>query len=391
MTRAPDTPSVHITLRLCGPLGDKVRNRGFFALYACTSRLPPFAPISPTRDGGRGFYVILYSDNTHESNQISLYSPTAKHLERRIEIEIMKFEKYLQEQVAPEFLSDPKYLCFQSCMVRYKILKDMINEIDWATSHSRRNEAMADECCICFEPFEFRSEAITTRCGHNFHPCCLIDAFSVQNSRGNCPLCRFPVAELVPTGLDGDVLRFLAMVRVNIDAADKCHEGFLRHLRGRVKKLLDTIHPSTKFGVFGRLLPGWGCEARKRQLAEDAARLRSQAAAAELFAAANRDGFRKILKKFDRRSGARPLSPHILPRLESRGFSLDAAAGPDGSRLAELRRQLTAAFRLPPEEPRPLHPQLPCIVPAVSAKCSASAVPAAGLSSAQGSGPVMAG
>jgi hypothetical protein len=258
----------------------------------------------------------------------------------------MKFGKYLQEQVVPGLAENPKYSCFNASMVRYKALKKMLKSMDFAASQERKTEVMQEECSICFEPFEFRSEAITTRCGHHFHPCCLIDAFSVGNSRGNCPLCRTPVAELIPTGLDGDILRFLAMVRVNIDAADSCQERFVSYLRSRTKLLMEMVKVP-KFGVLGRLLPGWSCEA---QLAYDAAQLCKLIAAAELFAAANRDGFRKILKKFDRRSGARPLSPHVLARLESRGFALDAAAGPGAGRLGELRRQLVAAFGPLPDD-----------------------------------------
>ena len=80
-------------------------------------------------------------------------------------------------------------------------------------------------------------------------------------------------------------------------------------------------------------------------------RLHEHAAVVQRCAAANRDGFHKILKKFDRRSGARPLSPHILTQLAARGFARDADAGAERSRLAAVRRELTAAFHLPPEHP----------------------------------------
>ena len=296
----------------------------------------------------------------------------------------MKFGKHLEEKVALEFSNDPKYSAFRSSMVRYKILKKMLKSMDFATSKARRNEETSEECCICMEPFEFQSEAITTRCGHHFHPCCLIDAFSVSNCQGNCPLCRMPVAELIPAGLDGDILRFLAMVRVNINAADSCHEKFVSYLQSLTKNLLETAK-ETDIGVFGRLLTSWGCEERKQQLAEDAAQLCAHIAAAELFAAANRDGFRKILKKFDRRSGARPLSPHVLARLESRGFALDAAAGPGAGRLGELRRQLVAAFGPLPEKPplKPPQARRPATgLAALVAGCSARVAPAADFSPA---------
>ena len=288
----------------------------------------------------------------------------------------MKFGKHLQNQILPEILADPKYKCFQASMIRYQILKNMIRKIDFDTSDARGKEELSGECCICFETFEFRSDAISTRCGHFFHPCCLINAFSVEGSRGNCPLCRFPVAELVPKGFDGDVLRFLAMVRVNMDAADNCHERFVRHLRSCINELLEAAKVP-HFGPIRRFFAGWRCDARLQHLTDEAMLLREHAAAAQRFAVANRDGFRKILKKFDRRSGARPLSVHILPQLAVRGFARDADSAPHQGRLAELREQLTRAFHLPPEGPRPApSPGLIAAPLRTSPACSAASISA---------------
>ncbi len=80
---------------------------------------------------------------------------------------------------------------------------------------------------------------------------------------------------------------------------------------------------------------------------EEATRLRDLAFAAERFATANRDGFRKILKKYDRRSAGAPLSPRYLPAVGARGFALDAAEGQSG-RPAVLRQSLTRQFHLSP-------------------------------------------
>jgi hypothetical protein len=196
----------------------------------------------------------------------------------------------------------------------------------------------------------------------------------------------------VPPGFDGDVLRFLAMVRVNIDAADSCHERFVRNLRSRAKTLHDDLK-APRAGTFRRFLPSWGCDVRRRGLAEEAARLRSLAAAAERFASANCDGFRKILRKFDGRSGARPLAPHVLPRLASRGFARDADDGPCAGRLAALRRELTRAFHLPPEEPRG-PPEPPRAAAAAASGCAASSAPPAaarGLLHGAQRGPYVAG
>ena len=287
----------------------------------------------------------------------------------------MKFQKRLEAEAPRLFIRDEH--C--SALIKYKILKKHIKAMCNQTVQLRRSQVVDNECCICFETFNFAINMISTNCGHNFHPYCLIKSLGTGHCT-SCPLCRRPAAGLVSTGYDGDCLRFMAMVLVNSNAVQHCHETSLRILEADLQLYQHALASQ-------RINATTGHPVLAAQISSSLERL-------ELlmqYSALNYDGFRKILKKFDRRSGARPLSPHILPRLESRGFSLDAAAGPDGSRLAELRRQLTAAFRLPPEEPRPLHPPWPCIVPAVSAKCSASAVPAAGLSSAQGSGPVMAG
>ena len=263
----------------------------------------------------------------------------------------MKFGKYLKEQVSPEIAADPKFSEFRAAMIPYKNLKQRIKAIDFAASRAQCRKQISDECSICFEPFGFRSDEISTRCGHHFHACCLVDAFGAEGSKGTCPLCRCPVSELVPSGFDGDLLRFLAMVRINLDSADKCYEQFLRHLQKRTDEIIKA-EKAVKHSTIRRFFAGLTCDSRQRQQMQgEAMRLREQAAAAERFAAANRDGFRKILKKFDRRSGARPLSPHILTQLAARGFARDADAGAERSRLAAVRRELTAAFHLPPEQP----------------------------------------
>jgi len=252
----------------------------------------------------------------------------------------MKFGKQLHQNVLPILSGDPRYACLRASIICYKGLKQILKRMDFDT-FCARGTAPLDECCgICLDPLAFRWQAIRTACGHHFHPHCLVDAFAVRTSRGACPMCRTPLGRLVPAGVDGDVLRFLATVRVGIEAADTCYEGFVRYLQGSINLLIASMAEHRRRPVWFT----WMRASLQDQLTHRASELCAHLAAARAFAVANRDGVRKIVKKFERRAQlpAPLVSTHITETwLEGRGFARDAQVG---GRLGEMRRRLGMVF-----------------------------------------------
>jgi hypothetical protein len=267
----------------------------------------------------------------------------------------MKFGKYLQRHVLPILAGDPRYAQLHAAVVEYKGLKQMLNSMDFAVSRARCAEVFGEDevCSICLDALGRRCDAVQTRCGHLFHPCCLLDALSVHASKGRCPLCRTSLVELVPANFDCDTLRFLARVRVGIDAADACYERYVEYLEFRVDLLLsvmaDEVERQRRRRHFDRIVSAFFAidpphRERVRHLAHTASELCAHLAAARLFAAANHAGYYKILKKFDRRSAARPLSPHVVACwLAHRGFVRDQSGG--RCRVAAMRRRLAVLLQ----------------------------------------------
>jgi hypothetical protein len=143
----------------------------------------------------------------------------------------MKFQKRLQTE-APRLLISEDY---RIALIKYKILKKHIGAMCTANAEDRSHEQPAErDCSICLEQFHGASNMISTSCGHSFHPYCLIRSLS-SGPCNCCPLCRRPAARLVPTGNDGECLRFTAMVHVNANAVQRCHEGTLRLIESELQ------------------------------------------------------------------------------------------------------------------------------------------------------------
>ena len=106
--------------------------------------------------------------------------------------------------------------------VRYKDLKDHIKNMQKLKyerdMQARRNKTLTDECAICLEPLGPASDVTTTACKHSFHTFCLVETLG-NGMCTSCPLCRTEVEKLVPGGLDGQSLKLIAKLRINIDAA----------------------------------------------------------------------------------------------------------------------------------------------------------------------------
>jgi hypothetical protein len=55
---------------------------------------------------------------------------------------------------------------------------------------------IGEECSICLNPINSRSDAFLTDCGHPFHCKCISDNYSINYEYGsNCPLCRQDIGD----------------------------------------------------------------------------------------------------------------------------------------------------------------------------------------------------
>ena len=203
----------------------------------------------------------------------------------------MKFQKLLERE-APAVLINEN---FRSALIKYKALKKHISRMDTREIRERNSQLAEGDCCICFETFQFLSDTITTTCRHNFHPVCLIDALGT-GSCTTCPLCRRSAAGLVPDGVDGDCLRFLAMIKVNSNAVDRCHEETMTVLEHHLASNQTEVNAVDHWA-----LPCFVGE--RNRLMQDLEVNMMMLDQATQFDALNYEGFRKILKKFDKRTG----------------------------------------------------------------------------------------
>jgi hypothetical protein len=277
----------------------------------------------------------------------------------------MKFQKRLQSE-APSLLISEDY---RIALIKYKVLKKHIGAMCSTNVHDRSQWPQAEcDCCICLEQFHSSSSMISTRCGHSFHAYCLIKSLS-SGTCNCCPLCRHPAAGLLPTGNDGDCFRFLAMVHVNANAVQRCHQGTLRLIESELQHYQQRAAKLQMWPI-------------RERLALEAEVLKSleQLDATMQYGALNYEGFRKILKKFDKRTGC-AVSSSVLADIQRHGFFLDNSALGNG-RCAVLRIALSSLLR--DLHIRQLISCLPSNMPLETSAAAAAAAGAAGGGAARG-------
>ena len=135
---------------------------------------------------------------------------------------------------------------------------------------------------------------------------------------------------MVPTGPDGDCLRFLAMVHINVRAVQQCYDESIRTLEHQLESiLLRSMLPQTHID-------------KQRLLLETEQALLQLGATAQL-ASLNRESVGSILAKFDARTRY-AVAAAAMAQIDRCPFAADAAA-PATGRPAALRRALLAALR----------------------------------------------
>ena len=156
-----------------------------------------------------------------------------------------------------------------------------------------------ETCCVCFENYRTAKEYIVTRCKHSFHPACLISAFDYGGSRPSCPLCRMSVKDLMPDGMDGQILSFVAMLKLNLTAADKCYIRFLHIIKSQIESTGKNDESQSNYND-----------------------LEASLRIADLFSIVNFTGFSRIIEKYETIMLLR--CPEISKFLETTSFCRDA-------------------------------------------------------------------
>mmetsp|Transcript_21219 Transcript_21219/g.33941 ORF Transcript_21219/g.33941 Transcript_21219/m.33941 type:complete len:326 (-) Transcript_21219:110-1087(-) len=248
----------------------------------------------------------------------------------------MPFAKYIEEE-SPKFAKDARY---SKGLVRYKDLKDHIKNMQKSKYErdmmARRNKHLTDECAICLEPLGPASDVTTTACKHSFHTFCLVETLG-NGMCTSCPLCRTEVEKLVPGGLDGQSLKLIAKLRINIDAAQWCHKAIFDEL---ASKAAHCQHDIQSLWI-RRYMPFTG--SKKKKIRQRLQSLLVQLDVLQSFSRVNVQGFSRICGKIDRKMSS-GLSKLILSNyVHNMGYCKDFAEDGNGLTMAlaaELKRMV---------------------------------------------------
>ena len=109
-------------------------------------------------------------------------------------------------------LMDGSFRPFRASMMRYNAIRQLISFVQFDSFRSVAAEPFSGECSVCLETFSQRSELILTKCGHPFHPSCIVNSLLHSVSDSSCPLCRTQVQDLIPPDFEGSVMHFLNFI-----------------------------------------------------------------------------------------------------------------------------------------------------------------------------------
>jgi SPX domain protein involved in polyphosphate accumulation len=123
------------------------------------------------------------------------------------------------------------------------------------------------------------------------------------------------------------------MIHVNANAVQRCHEGTLRLIESELQHYQQRAATLQLWSVSERLA-----------LESEVWNSLEKLDATMQYDALNYEGFRKILKKFDKRTGC-VVSSSVLADLQRHGFFLDSSALGNG-RCAALRIGLSSLLRI---------------------------------------------
>jgi len=244
----------------------------------------------------------------------------------------MPFAKYFEEE-SPKFAQDTRY---SRGLLPYQELQGYIQNMQ-NLSHgrdlqARRSKTLRDECAICLEPLGPACVVTTTACKHSFHTYCLVETLG-NGVCTSCPLCRTEIEKLVPIGLDGQLLKLVATLRISSDEAQRCHKAIFDEIAYKAA-LCESDIQSRRVWRFISL-----ADKKKKRIRQRLQALLDQLEVLRAFSRVNVEGFSRICGQIDLKVSSE-LSKLILAKyVHNRGYCKDFAE--DGNGLAtELGNKL---------------------------------------------------
>ena len=242
----------------------------------------------------------------------------------------MKFGKFLEREAYPICESEE----IKEAMMMYKILKKYINvlKVDGAQRCTSLETQAGDQCDICMQPWTLGPGIITSKCNHSFHPACIWKCFDSEQSACQCPVCGCTKDRFMPVGFDGEVLQFLAMIRMNVNSVESNHAVHMNELLQRNLWIQQLVVDSN--------VPDQGAvrELLMNEVKNLCTILLNQVKAAQFYGWVCYEGIRKIIKKFDKQTMLQT-SPAFLESMQAHAFFRDCCCSDSGP-LAAMRREL---------------------------------------------------
>jgi len=212
-------------------------------------------------------------------------------------------------------------------MLRYKQLKKDVKSIAFQLHDSGRCERLCEgDCAVCLEPLGRDLDVVTTSCGHRFHPICVAEAL-IAGRDHSCPLCRTPLELAIPGGVDGDILGFLARLRMAAHEMTTCHAQVLNEISSRFEQLASKSAAERRADSCIPVLARWKQQRAQQKQEHSIIQLRDKLDESALWALTNLQGLRKILKKFDKRTGMALRGEFLRQLVLKKSFVQDSLPG----------------------------------------------------------------
>jgi len=142
-----------------------------------------------------------------------------------------------------------------------------------------------------------------------------------------CPLCRTPLELAIPGGVDGDILGFLARLRMAAHEMTTCHAQVLNEISSRFEQLASKSAAERRADSCIPVLARWKQQRAQQKQEHSIIQLRDKLDESALWALTNLQGLRKILKKFDKRTGMALRGEFLRQLVLKKSFVQDSLPG----------------------------------------------------------------
>ena len=230
----------------------------------------------------------------------------------------------------------------RSTLLGYKQLKKDVKSIAAQLRASGRHERLCEgDCAVCLDPLGREVDVVTTSCGHQFHPICVAEALIVGRDH-SCPLCRRKVDLAMPGGVDGEILRFLARLRMSAHEMAACHSQVLSEISVHCARLPQRPAPldaPSHSGCTPHFFSAYHQRGKEHKRKVAVANVQRRVSESALWALTNLHGLRKILKKLDKRTGMTLRGEFMRQLVLGKSFVQDFI--PETGKYSEILRSVT--------------------------------------------------